>query len=325
MAAVACAALIAVAGTAAGADSVLLRPKYTPGRTMYAEEQTRMWLKLTRQPDGAERIEVYTGLTLGLLQTVKSASRGRTELLLTVERIAVKMEAPIVAPMGWDTDGVDPPHGTPALGKVLDAIVGRAYTVRLDGKHQVVEVEGLEEIRAVLEPMADALPALMPVVVAFKEDTVRKEWGQSKRVVYPMRRVKVGESWTHTIVDNLGPGGDMRTTYTSTLTQIKKEHGRRVALVDLQARFGQEAGADPATGPMGLQLQFQKGTLTGSATFDVLRGQYVSSRREAKLTFEATGGNDQGQPLARRVQIRVEYQGRALSSGQRNLQKRQRD
>ena len=308
----------------ASAQTILLKPKYTPGRTTYVEERTNMAFVVAGGPLGPDGVEMYTGLTLGVLQTVKSASDGGVRLEMTIERVAVKLQAPMFAPMGWDTDGVDPPHGTPALGKVLSTMRGKSYTVRLDAGHQVTTVEGLEAIRAPLKAAEQSLPAVIPILLMLDEESVRKDWVEAKLVLYPMRRVKVGDTWTRSIREDLGEAGELLVTYTCGVAEIKSEHGHRVALIDIAANFRQEGERAPATGPMGMSLRFKNGALSGEAKFDALRGYYLHNQSTADLTLVATISDGNQKPTDLEARVRVERESAEKSPGDRNKQKRRR-
>lgn len=314
--------LLAPATHIAVAQSVLLQPRYVGGRTSYVEEQMSMWLELTGGPVGAGGIEVYSSLTMGTLQTVESATSESVRLKVTIDRVAVKMKMPLIQPMGWDTDGVDPTHGTPALGKVLSKILGKSYLIELDADHQVTSIEGLSAIRKPLEPFEESLPALTPVLLTLREDHVKKEWGAGKLVLYPMRRVMVGDTWTRQVVDDFGASGEMLTTYKCTLVEIKSERGRRMALVDVQGAFEQKAGGQSANSLMGMGLRFRAGGLTGSAKYDVLRDQYVGNDSKAWVTLDATLPNNEQELGPAVARVRVEQRGLAASLGERNRHKR---
>jgi hypothetical protein len=321
---IASAVVVLVALRTATAQTVVLEPKYIPGRTTYVQEQMNMWFVVAGGPLGPDGLEVYTSLTLGVLQTVKSASAEGVQLELTIDRVAVKLQAPIFTPMGWDTDGVDPSHGTPALGKALSTMLGKSYIVMLSADHQVTAIEGLDAIRAPLKEVEPSLPAVTPILLTLDEESVRKDWGEAKLVLYPMRRVKVGDTWTRAIREDLGEAGELLVTYTCTVAEIRSEHGHRVALINVAASFQQEADYKPTTGPMGLGLRFKNGSLAGTAKFDALRGHYVHNHSAAQLTLTATMSNDNQEPIDLQARVRVQQEGIAISLGDRNKQKRRR-
>lgn len=315
-----------IAAELAAAQSTPLTPKFTPGRTAYVEETTQIWLGFGEQlPTGeTDAAPVYTRLTLGALERVESASSNGVRLRRTIDRVAVELCAPLLSPSGWDTDGVDPPAGTPALGDALAPLLGRSYTIELDVEHRADSVVGLGDIRKSLAPKAGADLALQTVAAALTEAHVRKQWSVlATPSLYPNRRVSVGESWNWIGVERAGATSDLLAAYTCTLSEIASASGRRVAIVDFQAELRPLGG--PRPGPIDGQTPFQvsHGSMTGHARFDILSGRYVRLDSESRLTLRGFGPAEEPDASAA-LNIRVVRSAFACSPGQRNHQKRDR-
>ena len=320
------AALMLLVGTQlAAAQELQLTPKFTPGRTAYVEETTEVWVGFDEDtPDSISTAAMlHTRLTLGALETVESVTENGVRLRRTIDRVAIVFDAPLLTPSAWDSDGVDPPTGSPSLKEALTPLFGQSYTVNLDVSYSVASVGGLDEIRALLESGMRTSPALIPVSAALSEQYIHRQWSVlASPSLLPNRHVEVGEQWTWDGVEQAGSTGDLMASYSCKLVRIDSENGRRVALVAFEGAFRPfvDSRGDSFGGP--LSLSVLRGAITGRAKFDSMSGRYVRFESESQVELCGPKSADDPGESDARLRVIVRRSAFACTPGQRNRQKR---
>ncbi|MEP0847677.1 MAG: hypothetical protein HRF50_12780 [Phycisphaerae bacterium] len=299
-------------------QSIVLEPKYPPGQTLYSEQFASIEFVIAGgavQDVDAEGIKALTEFRLGLLRTVQSASADGVTLRLTLDRVAVKFEMALLPPMAFDSDGVDPPEGTPALERALRPLIGMSYTLALNGKHKVVRTEGLDEIRAVLDKNGASLPPVSLISTLFSEKSVRRDWGEERMVLFPMKSVRIGESWSRSIDSELGSAGQVQTDYRCKLDRIVKDGDTRLGLVSFISDVRTAADAKPLKAPDGSDMKLKDGRLTGHAAYDIVLGEYVESVADGAISFQ---GQPRSGALPFRADVRLSQSSIVMSPDQRS-------
>lgn len=300
------------------AQSIALEPKYKPGQTLYSEQFASIEFNIAGGPVQeveAAGIKVLTEFRLGLLRTVQSASADGVTLRLTIDRIGVKFEMALLPPMAFDSDGVDPPAGTPALERALRPLIGMSYTLALNDKHEVVRTEGLDEIRAVLDRNGASLPPVSLINTLFSEKSVRRDWGEERMVLFPLRKVRIGETWTRSLDSELGSAGQVQTVYRCKLDRIVQDGDARLGLVSFTSDVRTAADAKPLKAPDGSDMKLRDGRITGHAAYDIALGDYVESVADGAISFQ--GQPRDGAP-AFRADVRLSQSGVVMSPEQRS-------
>ncbi len=291
---------------AAVAQSLDLSPRYQPGVSLYLERDTTLDFDLSggavESAVGAE-MNVHSRVLIGLTRDVKPASNKQLDLALRVDRVAVHLTMPVLPEMAWDSDGVDPPGGTPALDRALRPLIGMSYVVTLAPDGSVTGVRGVDEIAELLRPHAQGLPVVQLVASMFKSDRIRREWGEDRSVLLPGDKIRVGESWKRTVSSDLGGSGELLTHYRCRLDKVLSEAGKRFGEVSVSARVEASKDGPPLVAPNGAAMELREGSIEGAARFSEALGEYTEEESEGRIAF-VTVARSGADSFNVRVQVR---------------------
>lgn len=252
-----------------GGDSVMLKRKFKPGATHYVERKVERTQEVSGGPMGAMTIEVTE--LLGFIEKTESADAGGWKIVLTHDRAATSMDMPVLGAQSFDTDDPGAGPAAPLLRSMLEPLIGESYTVELDKDGKVTGFSGMDAIREKISKNAVANLLWQQAKEHFTNESGRSEWGDARFAVYPNKEVKVGDQWKSSLTRQVPRIGTVVTKFDYKLERIGQDGGREVAVV---AITGTISGGDGD----GTKIS---GTVTGSATFDVGRGLFVSRSGES--------------------------------------------
>ncbi len=117
------------AGSALG-ESVMVKRAYVPGRIAYIETQMEEVLEFSGMPMPPMKFHVKQ--LYGLWEEVKSVTGDKATIVLTFDRAARNVEAPMMGDVEFDTDDPEYEEAAPQLGTVLKPMIGMAMTMEVD-------------------------------------------------------------------------------------------------------------------------------------------------------------------------------------------------
>jgi hypothetical protein len=198
------------------------------------------------------------------------------------DRFKMKMNA-----MGMNLE-VDTDKPLPSMGddekdpmkmmnKVLGAIKGRKFMMKINPEGRVIEISGLEEMAtSIADSFNLGADTKKQVEEGFSKTFNEKSMrDQFERVLYifPNKEIKVGDSWKKTTT----PGGEVGGTYNSTY-KVTDIEGDMVTLDEQSVIEGDT--------PKGITM---KGKITGTIVVDSRTGLVVTADQEMNFTAGKDG------------------------------------
>ena len=172
-------------------ESVMLKREYAPGRISYIESQTKIEQDISGLP--MPPMKFHQKQLYGLLEEVKSAANDETKIVLKYDRAARISEAPMMGAVEFDTDDPDYVEAAPQLGAVLEPMIGMEVTMELDKDGKVVAFSGMDAINKKVSERAVASMHWAQMQEEFTNERGKETWGTGPLLIYPNKKVKVGD------------------------------------------------------------------------------------------------------------------------------------
>jgi len=268
------ASILSVGLCGTGAAAVPLQLKLDKGKTYY--QRTMVEQRFTQTVMGQQQVidqSMGTGLKLDVLDV---DSQGNMRIRQTFNWSRFKAAGPMA---NVDYDSAKP--ATQATGaEPFAAILGQSYVIKVSPKGQVLDVNGVDELReAVLKKLpagGEAGPALNILDPYFKKQSV-KEMTENLLAVYPEKPVEVGESWTEKKVLTLGFGMITESKW----TLQKREAGVATIAATNSIRSNPDA---PLMDAQGMKIRFDvSGTSESTIRVDEATGLILIDQAQSQL------------------------------------------
>lgn len=187
-------------------------------------------------------------------------------------------------------------QATPPAGmETLAALLNQSYVVKLSPKGRVLDVNGVEQMKAAVQkklpPGAEAGP-MGNISAAFLDKQGVKEMTEGQMAIYPDKPVEPGQSWSEKRVLKTGFGRIEESKWT-----LQKQ-AAGVATIALTAALRSDPGAPPMD-VQGMKLRFDvSGTQEATIRVVEATGLIQMEQGQQKLKGEIkVGDSAQGQPM----------------------------
>jgi hypothetical protein len=282
-------------GVARAADSVMVRPKHTPGEKCYLEVDQQITQKITggQAPGGGMTFKVHR--LYGLMLTVDKATPDNTQLTMTFDRVSQKIDGGAMMNASFDSDDPDNEESAKELGEALSPMLGLPLKFQLDKDNHFTSATGMKEIKAFMSSKAGNNMFLRQLGQELTDERAKMMYGENRYVLYANKEVKVGDHWKRQLTDNIPRIGKVVSEYDCKLDRITEEEGRKVAVVSFESTT--KSADRPAGETQSAEPQLSmNGTYSGTGTFDIEKGVITKSVSEgnAKLKSVPSGGGDTG-------------------------------
>lgn len=271
-AAVACAAFVAWCG--ADAAAVELKLKLEKGETYY--QKTAVQQRVTQTVTGNKQVaeqNVGTGLEMEVLDVDPNEN-----MRIQCTYIWSAFEQPSAMRVIYydSSERTSMPPGAEGFA----ALLGRTFTLTLSPRGEVLDVNGVEQMRqAVLAALSEDVRAAptMSAVMPFLYEESLSEMIASTMAVFPDRRVLEGNSWSRTAISSR----DTRVIVQSKLTL--QEHQAGMAAIEVTSSVEPDPNA-PLTEEEGMVVQYElAGTEEGLVRLIERSGLIVSHQVRQQL------------------------------------------
>jgi len=267
-----CIVLVALCGSGAAATS--LQWKLAKGKTYYQRTlvEQQIGQEIMNQQQKSEN-SIGIGLKLEVLDV---DAQGNMQIQYTYLWTRLKQVNP-VAQVDYDSSSKSP---VPAGAEGFAALVGQSYTVKMTPKGQILDVNGVEQLReAVLKKSlagAEAPMGMNPVTPYIEKDSL-KQMTESNMAIYPDKPVNVGDSWSRAVAFKVG----FTIAIQSKWTLQKEEAG--VATIAAAATLRTDPNAPPMEAN-GMKVKSDlSGTGEGTLTVAEATGLITSSKEHQQL------------------------------------------
>lgn len=268
-------ALAPMPGPAAG-QSVVLQPKYAPGRTTYVEISKDIRQVVTGGPIGAGGLETAIRQHQGVMQSVESVNAGgHVKLVLKFERQAMFIDSSMQK-AAYDSDSASPGPAAALLIPVFSPMIGESMTMEIDREGRVTSFTGMKDILAKVEKSAQGNLYFENLRVELDDEVQKVQWGEARMSLYPFKEVRPGDTWTREFRQSHRPARIVE--YKVRLEEIGRKDGRAIARVTFTATMRPPDGAKPEPLPRGMSAEFLSGREEGEAIFDIEHGEFTQIR-----------------------------------------------
>lgn len=172
-------------------------------------------------------------------------------------------------------------------------MLGKTYTMTLDGAGELQELDGYAEIvDAMLEKVSPQMR--MGMGSALAEEVFAAALEQMWHVV-PGEETEVGESWESHITQSIPMLGNLIIDVTYTFEGMQEHGGADLALIS-------SVGTVSIDGAGGMGLEIKEGSLEGEILFDAGRGVLVSFVQDQTMVMSINAG---GMAMEQRSETRM--------------------
>ncbi len=278
--------IASLAWCSASAAAVRLQLKLEKGKTYY--QRSVFEQRISQTVMGQEQVinqSMGTGLKLDVLDV---DSQGNMRLRETFTWIASKQVGPMGVVEYDSAQQATPPAGAEAAA----AILGQSYTVKVSPRGDVLDVNGIDELREAvhkkLPPGADVSLSANAIALYMDKKNV-KEMTQATLAMYPDKPIEQGESWGKKSTFAVGFGMITDAKYT-----LQKREGG-VAVIATSAAVRSDPNG-PGMEAQGMKMRFDlAGTQSGTIRMEEATGLLLldESRQQLKgqIRLSAPGGD----------------------------------
>lgn len=280
--------LCAVSPARAAEQSVLLKPRYVPGRTSYVEMALDFNQKITGSMFGSEGTEATIRQLQGVWEKTESLSAAEgARITMTFDRVQLTMLS-AAGSLSFDSDLDDPVDQSNALAPLLRPMLGMPMTLEVDKDGRIVSFRGMRSIVEKIEKSVGPQEIFSRLKNDFTDEAAKILWAERRLMLYPNREVSVGDTWQYASRVRGPLTGDRVCEYNFHLKGIEEKGGRLVAEIGYTGTIRTVAGAEPGPAVLG-HVELKSGTVEGAATFDIERGQYVRQTDQTHVVMEIEG------------------------------------
>jgi hypothetical protein len=277
--------LASVTWCSTSAAAVRLQLKLAKGKTYY--QRSVFEQRITQTVMGQEQVinqSMGNGMKLDVLDV---DSQGNMRIRETFTWSASKQIGPMGVVEYDSSKQATPPAGAEAAA----AMLGQSYTIKVSPKGDVLDVNGIDELREAvhkkLPPGADVSLSANAVALYMDKKNV-KEMTQATLAMYPDKPVEQGESWSKKSTFAVGFGMITDSKYT-----LQKREGG-VAVIAASAAVRSDPNG-PGMEAQGMKMRFDlAGTQNGTIRMEEATGLLLldESRQQLKgeIQLSAPGG-----------------------------------
>ncbi len=269
------ATLVVAAGSApAFCQQQSLRWKFRPGeRLNYVVQQD---MKMSMDYNGRDIGSTMTQLidTVWIIRGVDSA--GNAQLIQKINRIRLKMDAPQLGHVEYDSSGGPPARKElQAMASVFAELVRAEIETTMSPTGKIVSIRVPPSLLAKLRESPGVGSA------GFSEESLQQMFNQSG-VIMPAAPVGLGQQWTSTN-EVQTPAGRMIFNSMLTYRGMQDYEGGRYARIDLKPSV--RMVADPKS-PVRVTVQSADGS--GAILFDQQRGHVLRTKLSSRMVMDVT-------------------------------------
>jgi len=303
-------ALFALALSAPAQDKIDFGPKFRAGevaryRFVQSAAQTMEGGMMGGQ-------EMETEMVIDLKRETTAVGEGGIDQKLTIERMRVRSEMPMMGEVVADSADKDAEEEEGMLaifGKLVHALAGQTLDVHLTPEGKIESVKGADAIlRKVIESLEDDPMAAAMLESGLGEqfgDTSVRQWLDPMTENLPRKSVAVGDTWTSEWEDKLpGMGGALAVRSENRLARVEKaEGGGDRGVIESDIRMSTKGPLRMDQGGFGMEITLEEGEGRHTGTVDVgtgllrkLEGE-VTMRMKMKMDLGAEG-NEMAKEMA---------------------------
>lgn len=263
------------------AQEIDLTPKFEAGSSRYVEvcQDQEQAITGAMVPEGG--IKVKTDSCYAFLQKVESANDKGAKLKLTIDRAFQSMSHSMMGEMKFDSDAPAAADGElNTLAKIFKPWVGRTLGIETDGHGMATKVDGYDALLDAMEDSAGGDTQFEMMKASFTADDFKSSYHDARFIVFPNKKVKVGDTWTCLRKENDSTFGQLQGDYKCKLEKL--DGG--VATISYTAAFKNPDGYEAPANGVGMKPILQTWTVKGEMTVD--KGEPVKQAEEHNVNMD---------------------------------------
>ena len=209
-------------------DAILLKPKYEVGRTRYIENHISM--DMTQSMGQAQGVKGSIERTFGAMQEVKEGSESGGKWQMTFDRVAQDFKFSGMTAL-FDSDDPNNEDASPSLAAFVKPMLGMSLNLKIGADGEISSCEGMKEIVKKISARGPSTFSMM-MLPEMTDDRAKSTWGDSLLILYPNKKVKVGDTWKKSVEVTAPKLGKITSQYDCKLDKITEQGGRKVAVVE---------------------------------------------------------------------------------------------
>lgn len=274
-------------------DGILLAPKYDKNRTVYIEQHTNTIRSMQREADGPVSTVKSESLYGMLATVVETDGKGAALVRFTIDRVRFSDETLSKSPIDTDAGLGESASGAAAVAK---AMVGRSVELRMAADRCEPNADQIVALQTAMSQAIGSDPRLMHLLDEFSLERFRYSWGDARLALYPSKTVNINETWERALRQTMPDGNETLYHYKCRLASSEMRGGRKFATIAFSGDIRQNADtALKKSASQDLQMTLKSGNFSGTAVFDVERGELSSQDTAAKLEVEVRAVDANGQ------------------------------
>ena len=240
-------------------------------------------MKMTATVQG---MEIKTGMNIQIYSSWRVGSRGAngaSQVTQTIDRVVMKMTSPVLN-FKYDSADKEEPQG---LAKQFSAAFGAILGVGSDFK---LSPEGEVSDAKINEEAVEALkknPLTAQAAGMFSKEGLKQMIGQLI-AKFPKEGVKVGQTWTDTMNQDVANLGKMKVAvkYTYEGTEITKDGKLEKISFTMKTEIGELKGLGGAK----IKIKIKEQSGKGVVYFDNVRGRFDHSQLDQSMIMDVSLG-----------------------------------
>jgi len=271
-------ALAAIAATTSVARAQEpLRWKFKVGDKLDYDTAQNMEINVTGTPQGD--IKMTTDQQMDLKwEVVEVNDQGEAKVQQKVDRIQMKMSAPMGQGFEYDSQAKEPPVGSAAMAaSMFQPMTKGTFEFTITPRGEVKDVKVPEEVLAVIKntPQAAQMGDLAT------PEGIQKMMMQ-EMMVLPEKAPAAGETWSTKTEVAIPVVGKQTVETTYTFTGMKEVEGKQYAAIQAQRKMN-----FAKTENQQMQLNMKDQSSDGEVLFNVSEGRLGTSTLNQNITMEA--------------------------------------
>ncbi len=285
-------------------DAVSLSPKFEKGRSAYIEQSTSTIRSMQRDAASATQTTKSESLYAMRATILDVDQHGAARVRVGIDRVRWADAAFANPPVDTRANLGDSPVGAGAVAK---ALLGKSVEMRMAADRCEPDPAQIAALQAALTQAIGSDARLMFLLDEFSLDRFRYSWGEARLALYANKSVKPRDRWERALRQTMPDGNETQYNYKCSLEAIETREGRKVATVAFSGDIRQnENSALKSSADRDVQMTLKSGTFSGSAIFDIERGELSSQDTAAKLEVEVQARDAKGEIREMRLRQVIE-------------------
>ncbi len=306
--------------------SVMLTRNVPPGETYYVEMNDDMETFSRGGFFGEEGVTRRSSRLRTVRRSVAELpTKKGTRVSLTFDRVAMFTET-AEAPVTFDSDADDPTDELDLLAAALGPMLGKTLEFDVDRQGKVLHSRGMDQVYAAVEEAAAGGMVFVKLEEELTDARGRFYWNDTHSVLYPNKRVRVGDEWTAATIQPSIYQPNILREYQCKVEFIGERDGARIAEISYRVKMRESDDRQSKARMFGMLMSFKDGHAEGTATFDIKRGEFVAQTEDVLMNLVGVAdGKKPGTTVDVSSRIKTTHSMSVVTESQRRKQRQAAD